>query len=32
MDFPEVIPISEAELALWETYLRDIINEMIKAE
>ena len=31
-DFPEVIPVSEEELALLETYLRDIINDVIKAE
>jgi len=30
-DFPDVIPIREEELALWETYLRDIINEMINS-
>ncbi|MEP4464029.1 hypothetical protein [Roseibium sp.] len=31
MDFPERLSVTEAELALIETYLRDIVQEMLNA-
>ena len=32
MDFPERPPVTEAELALIETYLRDIAREMLNTD
>tara|TARA_R110002110_G_scaffold44362_1_gene136731 strand:- start:1647 stop:1787 length:141 start_codon:yes stop_codon:yes gene_type:complete len=32
IDMPKELPVTPEELALVETYLRDIIAEMVKAE
>ncbi len=32
LDMPETLPVTSEELALIETYMRDIVNEITKFE